>query len=338
MKISNETKIGIMALMGILLLVFGFTFLKGKSILKEEKRIYAKYQDVQGLTKSNPVIINGVQIGRIENLDGGKDMRIIVVTVNLTKDVNIPNNSLAVINPAFLGTPTLEIQLGNSTTYLKNNDTLLTTLSSGAFDEALKVINPVLYEVRGTVKSLDSVLRIITTVFDTSTKNDVKEVITNLKATTASFAITAVSLQQLLNVQNGALAATLKNVNTFTANLNNNNEKLNGILTDAKTASSKFAAIDVTKTLDSLNIAVNNFKKSSEKINSKDGSAGLLLNDKQLYNSLASAANKMNILIDDIRVHPKRYVGISLFGKKDKGNYITAPLIDDTLKKVVNNP
>ena len=115
-------------------------------------------------------------------------------------------------------------------------------------------------------------------------------------------------------------------------------KSLNGILTDAKTASSKFAAIDVTKTLDSLNIAVDNFKKGSEKINSKDGTAGLLLNDKQLYNSLASAANKMNILIDDIRVHPKRYVDISLFGKKDKSNYLTAPLIDDTLKKVVRKP
>ncbi len=338
MKISNETKIGIMAVMGILLMVFGFTYLKGKNLFKKEKHIYAKYQDVQNLAKSNPVVINGVQIGRIENIDGGKDMRVIVVTVTLTKDVNIPDNSLAVINPNLLGSPSLEIQLGSSTNYLKSNDTLLTTLSGGAFDEALKIINPVLYEVRGAVKSLDSVLHVVTSVFDTSTKNDVKEVLANLNATTASFALSAKSLQQLLNVQNGALAGTLNNVNKFTANLNSNNDKLNGILTDAKTASAKFADIDLNKTLDSLNIAVNNFKKGSEKINSKDGSVGLLLNDKQLYDNLTSATNKMNILIDDIRVHPKRYVGISIFGKKDKGNYITAPLIDDTVKKVVNNP
>ena len=77
-----------------------------------------------------------------------------------------------------------------------------------------------------------------------------------------------------------------------------------------------------------------NFKKSSDKINSKDGSLGLLLNDTKLYDNLESTANKLNILIDDIRVHPKRYVNISVFGKKDKGEYITAPLIDDTLKVV----
>jgi phospholipid/cholesterol/gamma-HCH transport system substrate-binding protein len=334
MKISNETKIGLMALAGVVLLVFGFTFLKGKSLFKKEKRIYAKYQDVQGLALSNPVVINGVQIGRVENLDGGKDMRTIVVTVNLTKDVNIPDNSLGVINPNLLGSPSLEIQLGNSTNFLKNNDTLLTTLSSGAFDEALKVINPVLYEVRGAVKSLDSVLNVVTNVFDTTSKRNIREMISHLNATTASFASSSASLQQLLNVQNGALAGTLNNVKSFTANLNSNNDKLNGILTDAKTASGKFAEIDLKKTLDTLNIAVSNFKTGSEKINSKDGSIGLLLNDKQLYNNLQATSNKINILLDDIRIHPKRYVNVSVFGKKDKGDYIKAPLIDDTLKVV----
>ena len=103
MKINNETKIGMMAVVGILLLIFGFNFLKGKTLFKKYNYIYAVYQDVQGLSKSNPVVINGLQIGRIENLDGGKDMKHIVVTVSLTKDVNIPNNSLAVINPNLLG-------------------------------------------------------------------------------------------------------------------------------------------------------------------------------------------------------------------------------------------
>jgi len=334
MKINNETKIGLMAVVCIALLVLGFNFLRGKSLFKKEKHIYAVYQDVQTLAKSNPVVINGVQIGRIENVDGGKDMRRIVVTVNLTKDVNIPDNSLAVINPNLLGSPSLEIQLGNSTTYLKNNDTLLTTLSSGAFDEALKIINPVLYEVRNAVKSLDSVLHVVTGVFDPNTKNNIKGIVANLNTTTASFALSAASLQEILNVQNGALASSLKNVSEFTANLNSNNKRLDSILESARIASKKFADIDLKNTLDTLNAAVVNFKQGSDKINSKDGSLGLLLNDTKLYDNLESTANKLNILLDDIRVHPKRYVNISVFGKKDKGEYITAPLIDDTLKVV----
>jgi len=334
MKISNETKIGILAIVGIVLLIFGFNFLKGKSLFKKERHIYAIYQDVQLLAKSNPVLINGVQVGNISDLDGGKDMRRITVTVNLTKDINIPDNSLAIINPPLLGSASLEIQLGSSSSYLKNGDTLLTTLSGGAFDAALKIINPVLYEVRNAVKSLDSVLHIVTGVFDPGTKNNVKGILANLNTTTQSFALSAKSLQLLLDMQNGALSSSLNNVSAFTANLNSNNEKLNSILENAKVASAKFADINLKTTLDTLNAAVVNFKQGAEKINSKDGSIGLLLNDKTLYNNLEATTNKINILLDDIRVHPKRYVNFSVFGKKDKGNYITAPLADDTTKVI----
>lgn len=334
MKINNETKIGVLAVAGIALLVVGFNFLKGNDLFKKNKYIYAVYQNVQGLTKSNPVIINGLQIGRIENLNGGKDMKQIVVTVSLLTDVNIPSNSLAVINPNLLGSPSLEIQLGNSKKYLQTGDTLNTSLSGGAFDEALKMINPVLYEVRNAVASLDSVMQMVTSVFDPTTKNNIKGIVANLNAITSSFAVSAMSLEQMMNTQNGVLSKSLENVNTFTGNLNSNNEKLNDILTNAQNASAQLAAIDLNKTIDTLNIAVNNFKISSNKMNSKEGSLGLLLNDKTLYNNLEATSNKLNILLDDIRVHPKRYIGLSIFSRKDNGNYITAPLIDDTLKVV----
>lgn len=336
MKINNETKIGLLAIVSIGLLVIGFNFLKGKNLFKKDRNVYAIYQDVLGLAKSNPVVINGLQIGRIVNLDGGKDMKRIVVTVSLSRDVNIPTNSLAVINPNLLGSPTMEIQLGDAGTYLKNGDTLLTILSTGAFDEALKLINPVLYEVKNAVKSLDSVLTTVTGVFDTRTKDNIQSILSNVNLATASFVTTSESLQQMMNTQNGALAKSLNNVNSFTANLNSNNKKVDSILENSKVFSQKLSEIDLSKTLDTLNAAINSFKAGAEKINSKDGSLGLLLNDKSLYDNLESTTNKINILLDDIRVHPRRYVNISVFGRKDKGNYITAPLIDDTLK--VANP
>src|SRR2546423_4707997 len=125
MKINNETKIGILAVVGIVLLIFGFNFLKGKHLFKKEKYIYAVFEDIQGLTKSNPVFINGLQVGTIANLDGGTTLKKIVVTVNLTKKVNIPKGSLAVINPNLLGSVSLEIKLGSSNEYLKEGDTLV---------------------------------------------------------------------------------------------------------------------------------------------------------------------------------------------------------------------
>lgn len=332
MKINNETKIGLLAVVGVLALILGFNFLKGKSLFKEEKYVYAVFEDIQGLGKSNPVVINGLQIGHIADLDGGKSLKRIIVTVELTKDVLIPSNSLAVINPSLLGSVSLEVKLGNSGKYLQTGDTLLTTLSGGAFDEALKMINPVLYEVRNAVKSLDSVLHIVTNVFDPNTKNNIKGVIENLNTVTGSFTVSAASLQTLLNVQTGALAKSLENVNAFTNNLLSNNAKLNSIMTNAQVATAKFAAIDLQRTLSTLDSAALQLKSGIAKINSNTGSLGLLLNDKKLYENLTSTTNKINILLDDIRVHPKRYLTISVFGKKDNGNYITAPLIDDTLK------
>lgn len=334
MKISNEAKIGLLAALGIVLLIVGFNFLKGKNLFKKDNKLYAVYSDVQGLAKSNPVVINGLQIGRIESLEGGKDLKRILVTVSLYKDVNIPINSLALINPNLLGSPSMEIQLGNSNQYLQNGDTLLTTLSGSAFNEALKIINPVLYEVRNAVKSLDSVLNVVTKVFDTRTKNNIKDIVENLNTVTRSFTVSAASLELMLDAQNGALGKSLENVNVFTANLNSNNERMNSIMENTRKATAHFASINLQKTIDSLNLVVSHLLEGSSKINSKEGSLGLLLNDKTLYNNLEATANKLNILLDDIRVHPKRYVNISIFGKKDKGDYLTAPLIDDTLKVV----
>jgi phospholipid/cholesterol/gamma-HCH transport system substrate-binding protein len=332
MKINNETKIGVLAVVGIGLLIFGFNFLKGKNLFKDEKHVFAKFEDVRGLTKSNPVFINGLQIGTISDLNGGKELKEILVTIHLSQDIHIPDNSLAVINPSPISTTSLEIKLGNSSNYLKNGDTLITTLSGGAFDEALKMLNPVLYEVRNAVKSLDSVLHIVAYFFDANTKNNVKAILQNLNTVTASFAQSAGSLQTLLNSENGALAKSLNNVNAFTENLNGNNSKLNNILTSAEKASANFANIDLKKTMATLDSTVNDLQAGIGKINSKNGSLGLLLNDTKMYDNLSSTANKLNILLDDIRVHPKRYLTISVFGKKSSGDYITAPLLDDTLK------
>ncbi|MDE3212627.1 MAG: mammalian cell entry protein, partial [Bacteroidota bacterium] len=180
----------------------------------------------------------------------------------------------------------------------------------------------------------DSVLHTITGVFDDPTRNNIKEMMAHLNTVTASLAVSAASLQQMLNSQGGAIAGTMNNLDSITANLKANNSKVSTILDNAQVATGKFAALDLKKSLDTLNAVISNFKETSAKINSRDGSLGMLINDKQLYENLESTTHKINILLDDIRVHPRRYVNFSVFGRKDRGNYITAPLIDDTLKAV----
>src|SRR6185369_14553131 len=135
MKISNETKIGALAAVSIALLILGFNFLKGKTLFEHDKRLYAVFDKVEGLTKSNPVTINGLQVGKVADLhERDKNISGIIVAIDLTKEVNIPRNSLVVVDKAIVGEGSLVIKLGNSNEYTKNGDTLQSTANPGLLE------------------------------------------------------------------------------------------------------------------------------------------------------------------------------------------------------------
>lgn len=334
MTISNETKIGLMAVVGIVLLILGFNFLKGKDLFKPQTKMYVVYKDVLGLANSNPVVINGVKVGKILQINGGTDLKNIIVTLAFTQKVRIPRNSVAVINPNLFGSPSLEIQLGDATDYLNNGDTLTSSKSGRMLEEAMKEINPVLYEARIAVRSMDSVIHAMRNVFDYQTQKNLRETFANLNTISENLAANAQTVKQIMDPKKGQLINTLDNLQGFTSNLKSNNQRLDSILGNVNQGTAKFAALNLKQSVDSLNIAIDNLKQGIEKVNNGNGTLGLLLNDGSLYHRLISTTNKLNILIDDLRAHPKRYVNFSIFGKKDKGNYLTAPLVDDTLKAI----
>ena len=330
MKVSNETKVGALAVIAITILILGFNFLKGKTFFSKNIVYFSKYENVKGLQNSNPVMINGMQVGTVYSIATDKDMKSIVVALNLTKDVNIPKNSSAVINTNPLGTTNVEIKLGDSKSSFKKNDTIPTTSSAGMFNEALDKIDPLFTQVRNAVRSLDSVLKMITNVVDPSAKNNIHAVLENLAATSASLTSSSASLNQLLNTQTGALAKTLNNVSEFTGNLAKNNEKVNGVMANVEKTSKNLASLDFDKTLAGLNNTIGELKSTIGKLNNNNGTVGMLLNDTRLYNNLSSSANKLNTLLDDLKTNPKRYLSISIFGKKDKSSPLKSPLPDST--------
>ena len=328
MTISNETKVGALTAVAIVLLILGFNFLKGKNLSGKTTHYFAIFNDIQGLNNSNPVVINGKQVGNVNKTNGGRDMRRIIVDINMTEDVLVPNDAVAVISKSLLGTVELDIRLGNSRSYLKNNDTLKTALSADLVGDAMKKLDPVLFQVNAAVKTLDTLLGTVNNVFDPNTKNNIKGMLANLNTTTASLAVSSAALQGLLNAQTGTLAKTMENVSSFTGALKNNNDKISQTMTNMATASEKLSRMDFDKTLNQLNGTITELKNAVGKISSKDGTLGLLLNDTKLYNNLNATSNKMNILLDDVRTHPKRYVSISVFGKKDKSSPLLIPLPD----------
>jgi len=329
MTVSNETKVGALTAVAITLLILSFNFLKGKTLLKTGNYLYAKYSDTKGVKISNPVYVNGFQVGAVADIENADPtLKSLIVAIKLTDAYDIPKNSIAVINENPLGTPSIEIKLGNSNNFLQQGDTLQTAESKGLLSGVMDKLGPVTAQLEKTIATLDVVLKNINSVFDPQTKNNLQAVIANVNKTTESLVVSSASLQQMLNQQTGTLAQSMNNVNKFTKNLSDNNEKISQTLTNVTKTTDNFAKADLAGSVDQLKAAIGNLNKLVEKVNSPDGSLGKLINDKTLYNNLNNTIRSANILVDDLRVHPKRYVSISVFGKKDKSGPLMAPLAD----------
>jgi phospholipid/cholesterol/gamma-HCH transport system substrate-binding protein len=327
MKISNETKIGVMAVVALAALILGFNFLKGSSLFEHTKKLYAVFDNVEGLEVSNAVQINGLNIGSITAInESDKDLsQGVVVTISLKKDVHIPDNSVAMINSGLLTSATIVINKGFSNKYLESGDTIETKKKANLFAQVQANIDPVVLKLGGTLTSLDSLIEVVGTMFDPRTKNNFSAIVANLAASSAE-------LQKLLNTQTGALAQSLKNLNQFTANLDKNNDHISSTMDNVDKTTAHLAAAKIPEAVDGLNATLNELKSTVQKMNSSNGTLGLLLNDKRLYNNLDATTRSMNTLLDDFRVHPKRYVNISVFGKKDKTGPLMTPIIDSTSK------
>lgn len=333
MKISNETKVGALTTIAITLLILGFNFLKGKTLFKTGNFIYAKYTDTKGIMVSNGVFINGFQVGSvydIENADA--NLSAIVVAIKLKDNYNIPSNSVASIKENPLGNASITISLGDAPTYVKSGDTILTSSSAGLLGDVMNKLGPVGDQIKATVGSLDSVLKNINTIFDPATKNNLQEVIANINKTTASLVVSSASIQSMLNQQTGAITASMNNVNSFTKNLADNNEKVTRMLSNVEKTTENLSKADIDGTVAQLKNSIETLNSILAKASSTDGSLGKLLNDKTLYDNLSNTVRSANILMDDLRVHPKRYVNISVFGKKDKTGPLMAPLDSTKLK------
>ncbi len=332
MKVSNEFKIGILGIVAIALLVLGFNFLKGNKLFTKSLILHARYQNVQGLTPSNPVIINGLQVGTVRSIENDKSMKELIVTFAIHKDINIPANSFAHIHPNPLTITRVEIVLGDSTVMLKNNDSIRSAPSDGFIEGVINSkLDPVLLSVNKAISTIDSVLNSINSVFDQQNKKNIASTIEHLERISASVQTSTSSLEVLVDKDNGNLAKTLNNARSFTDNLVKNNEKLNSTIDNLNLTSKNLSALDLKSTLFKLDSSISGLKTTIGKINSKDGSLGLLLNDPTLYRNLSSTSNKINTLIDDLRLHPKRYVSFSVFGKSDKKESPLSTPLPDTL-------
>ena len=327
-KISNETKIGVLAVVALAALILGFNFLKGSSLFQHTKKLYAIFDNVEGLETSNAVQIDGLNIGSISGInESDKDLSSgIVVTITLKKDVHIPKNSVGVINSGLISSATIVINKGTDNEFLGDGDTLKTKKQSNLLTQVQASVSPIIVQLGGTLTSLDSLIEVVGSLFDPKLKNNFSSIVANLASSSAE-------LQRMLNTEKGYLATSLKNVSDFTGNLDKNNDHITHTLDNLDKTSASLASAKIPEAVQSIQATMTELKGVVGKLNSTDGSLGLLINDRHLYQNLEGTTRSLNTLLDDLRVHPKRYVNISVFGKKDKTGPLMAPLDSTAVSK-----
>lgn len=326
MKISNETKVGALTAVSITLLILGFNFLKGKNVFKKKATMFVTFSKVEGLNIGDAIKINGLRVGAVEGLEE-KDANLseVVVAYHLTRSINIPLDSYGKIEATPLGSTAIVITLGADKNFLRDGDTLKGIDSKGLMEDLKQTLAPTIENINKTLGSLDTTIRNIGSTFDANAQQNISVILKELAGTTGK-------LNAILEPGKGSLSQTLDNVNDFSKNLKNNNDSITAVINNLSTATHKVATLDLAGTVGSLESAIANLNGLLSDIKTGKGSIGKLATDEQLYQNLNSTAKNLNILLQDLRLHPKRYVQISVFGKKDKTGPLMAPISDSTTK------
>ncbi|WP_442587974.1 MlaD family protein [Pedobacter sp. AW31-3R] len=316
MKITNETKVGILAAFSIALLIIGYNFLKGNAIFSSETILYARYTRVDGLAVSKPVLINGYQIGRVDKLQLEPNGTILA-TLKINGKYDIPKTSVARLESTdLLGSKAIVMALGAGNDYAMDGD----TLNANVEKNLMEAVQPVQKKAELIIGKMDSILTSVNSILNPDFQKNVNKSFNSIAATLASLEGTSKKVDGLVGTEGKRISAILANAESISLNLKNNNEKISAILTNINTITDQVAAANFKQTIDNANKAVADLQGIVTKVNNGQGSLGMLVNDTKMYDNLNSASKNLDNLIIDLKENPKRYVHFSVFGggKKDK--------------------
>lgn len=306
MKLSREVKTGILAIGAILLLIFGYSFLEGTNLLQKNREFFVKYQNVEGLAEAAPVTINGLTVGKVQDISFANNKGALVVKFSITKDFDFSKNSVVRIYSAgLIGGKSLGIFPEYDVNDIaKSGDTLQGDVEDGMLTAVSKALGPLEKKVNNTLNTVDTLLLSVNAIVDEDTRKNLQEAIENLNKTLNSFSGVSENLNHILANNTSKLDNTFTNLDTTAENF----AKLSDSLAQLQTGKLVTDLQDVVDKMNKIVVGVDN----------GEGSIGKLLKDDKLYNNLEGASRQLEQLLQDVKLNPKRYVNISIFGKKQK--------------------
>ncbi len=302
MKLSNEIKTAILVLSGILMFIVGFSYLKSNNIFSSDRTFFAIYDDIEGVSVGTPVTVSGFNVGSIQDISFYQNTMDILVKFRVENKVKFSKNSVAQIyETGLIGGKALAI-LPNNGPLAQSGDTLRSSIAPGLTELVNDKLSPLQEKIESTFVSADSLLKNINNVLDVNSQNQIKESFSQLS-------------DLVINLKESA-----ENLNSM---INSNEIKINDIVSNVDNFSSNFSSLsnsfsDVEVIIGNLTKTSNNLNSIIDEISSGDGSFNQLIYDDSMIKSLSEASNNLNLLMEDLRLNPKRYVHFSLFGKKNK--------------------
>jgi phospholipid/cholesterol/gamma-HCH transport system substrate-binding protein len=315
LKISKEFSIGILFILAIIILVWGFNFLKNVEMFSKEKILFAVYKNVDGLEPSGPIFINGVKVGQVSKVYFAPSLNgDIIVELKFKESFPIPVNSTSrIFSVDLMGSKAINIILGNSPDIVEDGDTLHTEVEASLKDAVNAQIAPIKVKAEQLLSSIDTMVVAIQGVFNKDIREDLSASIKSIRHTFNNLEATTQNLDTLVYTQSGRLSSIIYNIDMITQNLKNNSQEISRVLDNLATISDTIAQADIGGIARNLNNTITTLSNVLAKLDSGEGTLGMLINDDKLYQDLQKSAYELNRLIEDIRLNPKRYVRLSVF-------------------------
>lgn len=305
--VSRELKTGLIAIITIIIFIWGFGFIKSNNLFKKERVFYAVYDNIQGLAPSSLVTINGLKVGKIDDISFHPNLRgALIVKFSLNTDFQFSKYSIAKIYSSdLMGTKSLEIVPKYEGEMAKIGDTLNSEIEQGMFEMLNEKIAPLQSKIESMILNADLLMQNVNKILDTKTQENVKESITSLKNTLLTIENTSKSADAILTNNRADLDKIIKNSKEITQNLKQFSDSLNDL--------------NISDAITKFNESITNINLLLTDVNSGKGTLGKLVKDDKLYQNFIAASKELDELLRDMKLHPKRFVHFSVFGKKDKG-------------------